>query len=162
MKNLKDLLEHEIQDLYSAESQMIDALPDMEKAASNSKLKKAFESHLKETKKQKERLEKVAELLGISPKGEKCKGMEGLVKEGKKMIEEDASPEVKDAGLIGAAQRVEHYEIAGYGTACTFAKMLGEKEVADLLGQTLEEEKSADEKLNDIALEKVNESAMSA
>ncbi len=163
MKNLSDLLEHEVKDLYSAEQQLVEALPKMAKAASHPDLKKAFESHLKETKTHVERLEQVAELLDISfKKSEKCQGMEGLVKEGAKMMEEDAEDEVRDAALIGAAQRVEHYEIAGYGTAHYFAQMLGETEVAELLAKTLEEEKMADEKLNKIAKGKVNEMAMSA
>lgn len=160
MKNLEELLEHEVQDLYSAESQLVEALPKMAKAANDSKLKKAFEDHLDETKHQKKRLEKVAELLGIDPEGEKCKGMEGLIMEGDKMIKEDADPEVKDAGLIGAAQKVEHYEISGYGTARQFAEMLGKKEVANLLSESLEEEKDADETLTDLAVEKINKMAM--
>lgn len=160
MKNLEELLEHEIQDLYSAENQLVEALPKMAKAASHPDLKAAFEKHLEETKLQVSRLEQVAEQLGIDPDGGKCKGMEGLIKEGEKMIDEDADEEVRDAGLIGAAQRVEHYEIAGYGTASYYAQMLGKREVAGLLDQTLEEEKSADNKLNSIAKNKVNELAM--
>lgn len=160
MKNLRDLLEHEIQDLYSAEDQLVDALPKMAKAANNAGLKKAIESHLNETKKQKERLEKVADLLEIKPGGHKCKAMAGLITEGEDILKEDAEPEVRDAAIIGAAQRVEHYEIAGYGTARYYAKMLGENEVAKLLSQTLEEEKGADEKLNNLATEKINEMAM--
>ncbi len=160
MKNLTELLGHEIQDLYSAESQLVAALPEMANAVNNSKLKKAFENHLEETKNQKKRLEKVAELLSIEPDGEQCKGMEGLLKEGKKIMKEDAEPEAKDAALIGAAQKVEHYEIAGYGTACTYAKMLNLEEVANLLSETLAEEKEADEILTDLAVEKINKMAM--
>ncbi len=153
-------MEHEIKDLYSAETQLVDALPKMVKAANNSKLKKAIEDHLGETKNQKKRLEKVAELLDIEPDGHKCKAMAGLITEGEDMLKEDAEPEVRDAAIIGAAQRVEHYEIAGYGTACSYAKMLGESEVANLLSETLDEEKGADETLNDLAVEKINKMAM--
>jgi len=160
-KNLNDLLKHEIKDLFSAESQLINALPKMAKAASTSDLQKAFESHLEETKGHKERLEKAAELLGFSPTGETCNAMQGLIEEGEEIIEMDADEDVKDAGLIASAQRVEHYEIAGYGTACKFAKMLGKEEVRALLKKTLDEEYEADSKLNGIAEEKVNEAAMS-
>lgn len=162
MKNLKELLEHEIKDLYSAESQLVEAMPKMAKAASHPQLKKAIESHLQETKMQVQRLEEVAELLGISPKSrEKCQGMKGLVEEGTRIMEEeDIEPEVLDAGLITAAQKIEHYEIAGYGSAHYFALMLGETEVAALLEQTLNEEKMTDEKLNAIAKGRVNELAM--
>lgn len=153
-------MEHEIQDLYSAETQLISALPKMAEAAHSSKLKQAFKDHLQETKNQQARLEKVADILGCSTKGETCEAMKGLIKEGEKMIKEDAEPDVKDAGLIAAAQRVEHYEIAGYGTARHFAKILGLQEVADLLEETLEEEKDADEKLNDIAIQQVDPAAM--
>jgi ferritin-like metal-binding protein YciE len=153
-------LEHEIQDLYSAEDQLVDALPKMAKAAKHAALKKAIENHLEETKKQKERLEKVADLLDMKPSGHKCKAMAGLIAEGEEILKEDAEAEVKDAAIIGASQRVEHYEIAGYGTARYYAKMLGENEVAKLLSQTLDEEKGADEKLNNLATEKINEKAM--
>lgn len=158
--SLRDLFEHEIKDLYSAENQLIEALPKMQKAAHDSRLQKAFGKHLKQTEKQKERLEKVADMIGIKPGGEKCKGMEGLIKEGQKMIDMDAEPEVKDAGLIAAAQRVEHYEISGYGTAHHFAKMLDENDCAKLLSTTLEEERDTDESLNDLAIEKLNKKAM--
>ncbi|WP_247235371.1 ferritin-like domain-containing protein [Telluribacter sp. SYSU D00476] len=156
MMKLDDLLEHQLQDLYSAENQIIEALPLMQEKASNPQLKKAFEMHLEQTRQQKERLEKVAELLDIKIKGEKCKAMEGIIKEAQSFLKEDASPEVMDAGLIAEAQRVEHYEIAGYGTARHYAEELGHKEAAQLLGQTLEEEKSTDEKLNKLAIERVN------
>lgn len=160
MKNLKDLLEHELKDLYSAESQLIDALPSMAKGANHPALKKAFESHLEETKEHKERLSQACRILGINPGNTVCNAMKGLIEEGEHMLEEEADEEVRDAGLIGCAQRVEHYEIAGYGTAGYYAKMLGEDEVAGLLAETLEEEKDADEKLNDIAIEKVNQLAV--
>lgn len=160
--NLKDLFEHEIKDLYSAEKQLMETLPKLAKKASSDSLKKAFENHLEETKKQFERIEQVAHKLDIDPASEKCKAMEGLIKEGKEFMEMKASPEVMDAGLIAVAQRVEHYEIAGYGTACTYAKMLGMDEALDLLKETLAEEKEADEKLSELALESINEKAESA
>ncbi len=159
MKNLNDLLEHEIKDLYSAETQLIEALPKMAKAATDTKLRKAFEDHLKETEHQQERIKKAADLLGVNPKGHTCQAMKGLIKECQGMIDEDASDEVRDAGLIGCAQRVEHYEIAGYGTAHKYAQMVDEDEVADLLAETLEEEKDANEKLNDLAIERINKKA---
>lgn len=160
MKNLQDLFEHQLQDLYSAETQIIAALPDMEKKASNTKLKKAFKQHLEETKVQQDRLKEACEKLDINPKGEKCKAIAGIINEAKDFISEGAEKEVMDAGLIANAQRVEHYEIAGYGTACHYAKMLGHTEIAELLATTLEEEKDTNEKLNDLAIEKINEAAL--
>lgn len=160
LKNLEELFEHEIKDLYSAEKQLIEALPKMAKEATHSGLKQAFESHLSETENQKSRLEKVMKLVGIEADGTKCKAMEGLVEEGSKMIHEEAPPATKDAGLIATAQRVEHYEISGYGTARHYAKMLGHNEAAELLEQTLNEEKAADDKLNDLAIEQINQQAM--
>ncbi len=157
--DIRGLLEHEIQDLYSAESQIIEALPLMEKAADDAQLKKAFKTHLEQTKKQRDRLEKAAKKLGCEYKGHTCKAMEGLVKEGQETIKMNASEEVRDAALIAAAQRVEHYEIAGYGTAHHYAHMLGEEEVAELLAETLDEEKDTDELLNDLAIEKINKEA---
>lgn len=159
LNSLKDLFEHEIKDLYSAESQLTDALPKMAEKASSPQLRKAFETHLEETKVQRERLEKVGEICGFSVKGEKCKAMEGLIKEGKDMLEMKGDDSVRDAGLIASAQRVEHYEMAGYGTARTFAQQLGLKDVADLLEQTLNEEKSTDEKLNKLAVDRINQKA---
>lgn len=159
LNSLKDLFEHEIQDLYSAETQLTSALPKMAEKASDQKLKQAFESHLEETKKQKDRLEKIGELCDIKVKGHKCEAMAGLIKEGEEMLKMDADGEVRDAGLIGAAQRVEHYEMAGYGTARHYAKRLGFDDAAKLLEETLNEEKSADEKLNTIAINSVNEKA---
>ncbi len=160
-RNLKDLLEHEIQDLYSAEDQLTKALPKMAKAASNPKLRKAFEDHLEETKGQKKRLEQIAKKLNFKTKGETCKAMEGLIKEGESILKMDADEEVRDAALIGAAQRVEHYEIAAYGTAAQYAKHLGNDEVVKLFEETLEQEKDANEKLNDLAIEKINQAAIS-
>lgn len=159
LASLEDLFLHEIKDLHSAEKQLTKALPKMAKAANSAQLKKAFEAHLKETEKQLERLDRIFELLGKSSRGPACKAMEGLIEEGSELIKEDADPAVKDAALIGAAQRVEHYEIAGYGTARTYAEQLGYSEAADLLEETLVEEKGANEKLNDLAMGRINERA---
>lgn len=147
MENLRDLLIDELKDLYSAENQLVKALPKMAKAATNPKLKQAFESHLRETKGQVGRLEQAFEALDASPRGKVCKAMKGLIEEGSELMEEDADPEVMDAALIAAAQRVEHYEIAGYGCVRTYADLLGEKKVAALLQKTLDEEGAADHKL---------------
>lgn len=162
LNSLQDLLEHEIKDLYSAETQLIDALPEMAKAASNSKLKQCFEDHLKETQKQLERLEQIAEMMDIDPEGETCAAMKGLVKESKDMIKMKGEDDVRDAGLIASAQRVEHYEMAGYGAAHTYAQQLDLKDAAKLLQETLDEEKKADTKLNKIALNEINKKAEKA
>ena len=162
LKSLEDLFVHELKDLYSAEQQLIKALPKMAKAASSEHLRAGFEEHLEQTKQHAERLEKIFEALGQSHRGAKCKAMEGLVEEGKELIDEKAAPEVKDAGLIAAAQRVEHYEIAGYGTACTFARLLGHSDAEELLQKTLEEEKATDEKLTKLAETEVNQAAQMA
>jgi ferritin-like metal-binding protein YciE len=151
MNRLKHLYIEELKDLYSAETQMVKALPKMANAASSEDLRAGFEEHLGQTKEHVARLEKILKALGESLKGKKCKGMEGLIKEGSEMIEEDPAPEELDAGLISAAQRVEHYEIAGYGCVSTYAKLLGEDEAASLLRLTLEEEKETDEKLTQLA-----------
>ena len=152
--SLRELLVEELKDLYDAESQLIKALPKMAEAASSEDLRAAIEEHLEKTRQQVERLKQVFSQLDESPKAQKCKGMEGLIKEGKDIIEEeDMDPEVKDAAIISAAQRVEHYEIAGYGCVKTWANLLGENEVASLLEQTLDEEKEADQTLNQIAEE---------
>jgi ferritin-like metal-binding protein YciE len=156
MKNLEDLFEHQLKDLYSAESQLVEAIPKMIKSAHDSQLKKAFESHLEETKTHKKRLEEICEELSIKPTGEECKAMKGLVKEAESMIAEKANDEVKDAGLIAEAQRVEHYEISGYGTAVRFAKELGHDSIAKKLQKTLDEEYSADQKLDDLAERRLN------
>ncbi|CAN5320443.1 hypothetical protein BH09BAC1_BH09BAC1_06270 [soil metagenome] len=160
-RNLLDLLEHEVQDLYSAENQLIEALPKMAKAASDSQLKQALKDHLEETKGQAKRLEQVMKLMDIGPGRTKCKAMAGLVKEGSEWLEEDATKEVKDAGIIGISQKVEHYEISGYGTASYYAELLGLAEVQQLLDETLQQEKAADGKLNDIAKSDVNRKALS-
>ncbi len=159
MKNLKDLFEHELKDLYSAEKQLIEALPKMKEHASNEKLKKAFEDHLKETEGHKKRLEEVADMLGIKPDGEECKAMKGLVNEAESFLKEDAEKDVRDAGLIAEAQRVEHYEISGYGTAVRYAQELGHNDVASKLQQTLDEEYKADRLLNDLAENRINREA---
>lgn len=158
MKNLEDLFKHELKDLYSAEDQIIQALPKMAEKASNSQLRDGFKTHLEETKKQKQRLEEVCKELNFDPKGETCKAMQGLVKEGEEIMKEKADPEVMDAALIAAAQRIEHYEIAGYGTVCTYAEQLGYTDIKKKLGETLEEEKRTDEKLTKVA-SRVNEKA---
>lgn len=159
MKTLGDLLIHELKDLYSAEKQLTKALPKMIKAASNADLKQALESHLEETEGQVERLDRIFGQLDASNRGTKCKAMEGLLEEGKSVLEEDMDEDVRDAAIIAAAQRVEHYEIAGYGCARTFAQQLGHAEIAELLQATLDEEKAADEKLTEIALQGVNAEA---
>jgi ferritin-like metal-binding protein YciE len=159
LKSLEDLFEHQLKDLYSAEKQLLEALPKMAETAADPGLKKAFETHLEETKEQKKRLEQVCELVGISPGRMKCKAMEGLVEEGEETIDEDATPEVKDAGLIASAQRIEHYEIAGYGTAAHYAERLGHAEAAALLSQTLKEEQQTDTKLNKLAKGYINQKA---
>jgi ferritin-like metal-binding protein YciE len=150
-EELKELYVDELKDIYSGETQLVKALPKLAKAASNEDLKAGFEEHLEQTKGHVERLEQIFEQLGESPKGKKCVGMEGLVKEGAEAIDEDYEDDVKDAALIGAAQRVEHYEIAAYGTVRTLAQLLGESEHVSLLEETLEEEKATDEKLTEIA-----------
>jgi len=157
---LEDLLVEELRDLYSAETQLVKALPKMAKAAGSDELRTAIENHLQETQGQVQRLEQIFEHLSARPKGKKCAAMEGLIEEGKELMQEDIEDEsVMDAGLIAAAQKVEHYEIASYGTVRTWAQQLGLNEVAQLLEQTLEEEKQADKKLNQIATEMVNEEA---
>ncbi|MEP6668136.1 MAG: ferritin-like domain-containing protein [Chthoniobacter sp.] len=156
LNTLAELLHHELKDLYSAENQLVKALPKMAKAATNADLKAGFEEHLEQTKGHVERLDEIAGKLGVKLTGHKCKAMEGLIEEGAELIGEDAEDSVRDAGLIGAAQRVEHYEMAGYGTARTFARQLGHDEVADLLEQTLEEERATDQKLTELAESAVN------
>lgn len=162
LNNLDDLLKHQIKDLYSAESQIIGALPKMINNATNQKLKDAFSTHLKQTEEQKVRLEQVCDILGIKPGGEKCKAMEGIIKEAASFMDEKATEAVMDAGMIAEAQRVEHYEITGYGTAHRYAVQLGYTEVADLLAATLEEEKDTDELLTDLAIETINVKAENA
>ena len=150
-EGLKELYVYELKDLYSAESQLVKALPKLAKAAASEELRAGFEEHLEQTKGHVQRLEQIFEMLDESPKGKKCKGMEGLVEEGSEIMEEDFEDALLDAALIGAAQRVEHYEIAAYGTVRAFAEELGESEHASLLAKTLEEEKETDEKLTELA-----------
>lgn len=159
LNSLQELLVEEIKDLYDAEHQLTKALPKMAKAATNTQLQNAFNSHLTETEGHIKRLEQVFEALGEKPTRKTCKAMKGLVEEGSEAIEEDMEPEVKDAALIAAAQRVEHYEMAGYGSARSFAQTLGHSNVVKLLQQTLNEEGAADEKLTKIAESRVNEKA---
>jgi ferritin-like metal-binding protein YciE len=158
---LRELYRDELRDLYSAEKQLVKALPKMAKAATSPELRSGFEEHLEQTKGHVSRLEEIFKALGESPNGKTCKGMEGLIKEGGEMIEEDPQAEELDAGLIAAAQRVEHYEMAGYGCVRTYAKLLGEKEAAGLLEETLNEEKQTDSKLTELA-ERINVEALEA
>ena len=159
---LHDLLVDELKDLYNAENQIIKALPRMAKAASSPELKRAFEKHLVETRKQVERLDQIGRALDVKLTGKKCKGMEGLIEEGKELLEEDLDEDAIDAGLIGAAQKVEHYEIAAYGTARTHAQMMGHDKVARLLQQTLDEEGATDKKLTALAEKIINVEALHA
>lgn len=152
-ENLKKLYADELKDLFSAENQLLKALPKMAKAASSDELRTGFEAHLEQTKGHVQRLEEIFESLDETPKGKKCVGMEGLVKEGAEVMEEGFEDAVLDAGLIGAARRVEHYEMAAYGTVWQIAKVLGQVKHASLLEKTLAEEKQTDEKLAKIATE---------
>lgn len=156
IKSLRDLFVHELRDLLSAEKQLTKALPKMAKAATNEELKESFETHLRQTEEQVERLEQIFEALDVSSRGEKCAAMEGLILEMQKIIKEEMPPEIRDAALIAAAQRVEHYEIAAYGSARTFAEILDVDEAVDLLEETLEEEKETDVKLTELAEDVVN------
>jgi ferritin-like metal-binding protein YciE len=159
MESLKDLFLDQLKDLYHAENQLVKALPKMSKAASNPQLQQAFDSHLQETQGHVQRLEQVFEELGEPAKGKTCKAMQGLIEEGKEAMDEDAEPEVMDAALIAAAQRIEHYEMAGYGCVRTYAQQLGQKQAANLLQQTLEEEGAADKKLTKLAETLINVAA---
>ncbi len=161
LETLRDLLVEELEDLYDAEHQLTDALPKMKEAASAAPLKKAFQTHLDQTNEHIRRLEQVFNMLGEKPKRKTCKAMKGLIKEGADMIEEKADRDVKDAGLIASAQRVEHYEIAAYGTAMAYAKQIGEREAITVLGRTLDEEKMTDELLTQLAETTINVRAAS-
>lgn len=161
MDSLQSLLEDELKDLYSAENQLVKALPKMAKKASNEKLKQAFTSHLAETEGHVKRLERIAKMIDAKLTGKKCHAMEGLIDEGKEIMSEDGEEAVIDAALIGAAQRVEHYEIAAYGTVRAIAEQLGKKDVVRLLQQTLDEEGAADKKLTAIAEGEVLSEALS-
>jgi ferritin-like metal-binding protein YciE len=162
LHSLEDLFVAELRDLYSAENQIIKALPKMAKAAASEELKNACEEHLEQTRGHVERLEQIFDQLDVSPKGKKCKGMEGLIDEGKETMDEAEEDSVCDAALIAAAQHVEHYEMAGYGCARTYAHTLGNDQAADLLQQTLAEEKETDEKLTRLAEEMINAQAVGA
>jgi ferritin-like metal-binding protein YciE len=151
--SLEDLYVSELKDLYSAETQLVEALPKMAKAATSKKLKKGFQDHLKQTRGHVQRLKKVFTDLDASPTGKRCKAMEGLIKEGSEVANAKGDPDAKDAALIAAAQRVEHYEIAGYGCVRTYAKILGLREAAGLLQETLDEEAETDEALSQLAEE---------
>lgn len=151
--SLRELYIDELRDLYNAETQLVKALPKMAKAASNDQLREAFEEHLRQTSEHVSRLEQIFDQLEEKRSGKKCLGMEGLVKEGAETMEEDYAEAVKDAAIIGAAQRVEHYEMAGYGTVRALAELLGESDQASLLEQTLEEEKQTDKKLTELSRE---------
>lgn len=156
MATLEDLYTDLLKDLYSAEKQLVKALPKMAKNAQSPDLQKAFQEHLRQTEGQVERIERIFSDMDGSPRGKKCVGMEGLIEEGNELLQEDVDPNVLDAGLIAAAQKVEHYEIAGYGTARAWAQRLGYDNAARLLQQTLEEESTANEKLTKIAESHVN------
>lgn len=156
MESLQELYLDELRDIYDAEQQLVKALPKMAKTATNEELKAAFEQHLEQTQEHVARLEKVFEDLGEKPKRKTCEAMKGLIEEGKHLMEEDADEDVMDAGLIAAAQKVEHYEIATYGTLRTYAETLGFDEQADLLQETLDEEKDTDENLTELAVSCVN------
>jgi len=156
MDSLTELYVEELKDLWSAENQITKALPKMVKAATNPKLKKAFNAHLKQTERHIKRLERIFKELDESPRGKKCVGMEGLLKEGAELIKEKPEPEVLDAGLIAAAQHVEHYEIAGYGCVRTWARQLGEDRQAELLQETLDEEEQTDRLLTGLAESEIN------
>jgi ferritin-like metal-binding protein YciE len=162
LDSLRTLWIEEMRDLYNAESQLLKALPKMAKKASSPELREAFENHLEETRNHVERLEEIFSRLGKKPTGKTCQAMKGLIEEGSELMQEDGADSVIDAGIISAAQKVEHYEIAGYGTARTWASILGEDEAEDLLQETLDEEGAADETLTEIAEGVVNEEAEEA
>jgi ferritin-like metal-binding protein YciE len=156
LESMHDLFVKELKDLYAAENQLVKALPKMAKASASDELRTAFEEHLEQTKGHVERLEQIFDKMQASHRGAKCKAMEGLIEEGKDTIKEEAEDAIRDAAIIAAAQRVEHYEIAGYGCARTFARLLGDEESANLLQQTLDEEAEADKKLTEIAESSIN------
>ncbi len=162
-ENLRDLLVHEIRDLHSVESQIIDALPEMIEKTSDSDLRSALQEHLEQTRHHRERIEEVARTLDTDARGEKCKGMAGIISEGEDTVKKVAKDdEARDAAIIASAQRVEHYEMAAYGTARTYARMLGKNDVVRRLEENLNQEKEADRKLTAIAEDHVNRRAMSA
>ena len=160
METLDDLLLHCLKDLYSAETQLVKALPQMAAMAKDGRLRRGFERHLRETEEQVQRLERIGKSLDLDLGGETCVAMQGLIKEGQKLMSERATDEVMDAALIGASQKIEHYEIACYGTAAHYAERLGYADAAELLCKTLDEEKLTDTKLNDLAKNYLNQKAM--
>ena len=159
LNSLQELFVHELKDLYSAEQQILQALPKMATATEHQELRQAFEEHLEVTREQVKRLEMIADELDLDLKGHKCRGMEGIIREGQELLDAKADASTLDAALIGAAQRVEHYEIAGYGTARTFARRLGHERAAELLQRTLDEEGNTDHRLTAIAEGMVNRDA---
>jgi len=161
LENLSDLFVHELRDLYDAEQQLVQALPELAQAANSDELRKSFEQHLAETREQAQRLEQLFKGLGEEPKGKSCKAMAGLIAEAKELLDEDIDPEVLDAALIVAAQKVEHYEIAGYGSVSTFARLLGYNDALKLLKATIAEEERADKKLTQLS-EQLNQKAAAA
>ncbi|HZN64263.1 MAG TPA: ferritin-like domain-containing protein [Tepidisphaeraceae bacterium] len=162
MESLQELLVHDLRDLYSAENQLLKAMPKMAKKATNPDLKKAFETHMRETEGQVQRLQKIFEKLGKKPTGKKCAAMEGLIEEGKEAMGEDMDEETMDAALIAVAQKIEHYEIAGYGTTRTWAQQIGDDQTARLLQQTLDEEGKTDKLLTELAESTINVEAAQA
>jgi ferritin-like metal-binding protein YciE len=162
MENLQDLMKEDLKDVLHAENQIIKALPKMIKTASNPQLQQAFQMHLEQTKGHVSRIEEVMGMMGMPVKGKTCKAMQGIIEEGKEVMGEDAEDDVMDAALIGAAQKVEHYEIATYGTLCTYAELLGLRDAKRLLGQNLEEEKQTDAKLTQLAESVINLEAADA
>ena len=158
--SLKKLYIHSLKDLYNAENQILKALPKMEKAAHSKDLKQGFREHLQQTRAQVDRLDRIFDGLGMSPNGVKCQAIEGLIEEGEEAIKEIDEPEVRDAGLIAAAQKVEHYEIASYGTARAYARMLGDEKAVELLTDSLEEESATDDRLTELAMSGINQAAM--
>ncbi len=158
--NLQDLMVEELRDMYHAENQLMKTLPKLAKAASTPALKEAFQKHLAQTEKQVERIDQIFEQLGGNPKGKRCKGMEGILKEGEDLLDEEGPGAVIDAGLIAAAQRVEHYEIAAYGCIRSYASLLGLSDVAQLVEQSLEEEEAADRLLSELAETEINTLAL--
>jgi ferritin-like metal-binding protein YciE len=162
MENLQDLMKEDLKDVLHAENQIIKALPKMIKSASNPQLQQAFQMHLEQTKGHVSRIEEVMGMMGMPVKGKTCKAMQGIIEEGKEVMGEDAEDDVMDAALIGAAQKVEHYEIATYGTLCTYAELLGLRDAKRLLGQNLEEEKQTDAKLTQLAESVINLEAADA
>lgn len=162
MATLEDLFVHELKDIYSAERQITKALPKMAKAAQSDALRAGFEEHLAQTEQHIERLEAIFSRMGVSPGRQKCAGMEGLLKEGQQLLDEHLTDDVRDAGMIAAAQKVEHYEIAAYGTLAAYARLLGMEDALALLEETLDEEKRTDRRLTDLAESSVNFEAQSA